>query len=588
MNKYLSHQSFLNIKTFVVKHKILSSVIIIVILGVGYYGYGKLTSTTGETKYVTSVVKKGTLVSSVSGSGQVAVTNQLDVKAKVSGEITWVSVKVGDKVYAGQALAGMDNRQAKNAVEEAESALVQAKLQFQKDQVQAPIDYQKSLDDLANAQSDLITGYNDTFNSISNTYLDMPNIVVGMQNTLYGYDLSLNRSQGNMDAILGNFHDEGYNRVRSFADKAAADYKIARDKYDLTFSFYKQISRTSSQKDVDSLLTQSIDTVTEIAQSLQSQLNFISTAIDVANQYGVNLSTTVTTMQTNTRTRLSTTNSDLSSLLSQKKALDTTKQTIKTSEQNITLLKVGNDTGSNPISLQIAQNDLVKQERALEDLKTTLSYYTVTAPFAGTVASVSAKVGESAGTIASIITNQQVAQLSMNEIDAAKISLGQKVTLSFDAIDGLTLTGTIVELDPLGTVSQGVVSYTAKIKFDTQDTRVKPGMTVNADIQTAVHQDVLVVPSSAVKTTNGVTSVQVFDPPLVNTGGTSGTTSAVVPRQVQVTVGISSDTEVEILSGLTEGQQVVTRTIIGTTNTTTTTAPSATSLIGGGGVRLGN
>ncbi len=110
-------------------------------------------------------------------------------------------------------------------------------------------------------------------------------------------------------------------------------------------------------------------------------------------------------------------------------------------------------------------------------------------------------------------------------------------------------------------------------------------MTVNADIQTAAHTDALYVPSSAVKTLNGVSYVQAFTPPLTDTTGTA-VPSTVLPTQIPVTTGISDDTNIEILSGVTEGQQVVTRTTTSTTAAkTTAAAPSATSLIGGGGNR---
>ncbi len=86
-------------------------------------------------------------------------------------------------------------------------------------------------------------------------------------------------------------------------------------------------------------------------------------------------------------------------------------------------------------------------------------------------------------------------------------------------------------------------------------------MTVNAAIITDAHQDVLTVPSSAVKTQGGSSYVMVFNPEVPNTGGTQGVTSLTPPQQVPVEVGISDDKNIEILSGLSEGQQIVTRTI---------------------------
>jgi HlyD family secretion protein len=85
------------------------------------------------------------------------------------------------------------------------------------------------------------------------------------------------------------------------------------------------------------------------------------------------------------------------------------------------------------------------------------------------------------------------------------------------------------------------------------------------------------VPSSAVKTQNGASYVQAFDPPLKETGGAQGITSDTAPRQIPVEVGISDDTKVEVISGLEEGEQIVTRIISGTA------AAAATSGSGGGG-----
>jgi hypothetical protein len=58
-----------------------------------------------------------------------------------------------------------------------------------------------------------------------------------------------------------------------------------------------------------------------------------------------------------------------------------------------------------------------------------------------------------------------------------KFVLGQKATLAFDAIDDVIVEATVSEIDVLGTVAQGVVTYTVKIAFDSDDDRIKPGMT---------------------------------------------------------------------------------------------------------------
>jgi len=590
MIKNLIKGIFQKAKTFYHKHKFLSIVILLAFALFAYYVYGKVTSTSGETRYVLGIVEKKTVIASISGSGQVESSNQIDIKPKVSGEILWLGVTAGDSVGASQALMSIDNTDAKKAIVDAEQNLAEAKLQFTKDQAAAPFDYQKTLDTLATDKDNLATAYINTFTTISDAYLDLPAVMSGLDNILFGYDLSPSRSQWNVNALVNLFSNTDKDKVQILADKAQADYNSARSKYDSSLEIYKLSSRYSTGADLEKLLGQTIDTTTAVAQALQSELNLLAEVIDLSQLHKQNLSPLVTTMQTNGRNYLSTANSTLNGLLSQKKTIDTDKRAITIDQQNISLLEVGNSNGENPISLQISANNIATQEENLAQLKADLADYTVVAPFGGTVAVVNVKKFDTAGTgsaVATLITTQKIATLSVNEVDAAKIKVGNKATMTFDAIENLSLTGSVESVDPMGTVSQGVVSYSIKIVFDTQDTRVKPGMTVNASIITEAHLDVLSVPSGAVKTQNGVSYVSVFEPALLNTGGTQGVVSTIPPTQVEVQVGISDDTNVEILSGLSEGQQIVTRTISGSA-TAATTATTNTNRSGGlgGGIRL--
>ncbi len=163
--------------------------------------------------------------------------------------------------------------------------------------------------------------------------------------------------------------------------------------------------------------------------------------------------------------------------------------------------------------------------------------------------------------------------------------MGQKATLTFDAIEGLEITGSVVEIDTVGTVTQGVVTYNVKIGFDTQDDRIKSGMSTSASIITDVRQDVVAVPSAAVKSQGANSYVEILDSTASTQEITAGITSSTPPRQQPVTVGISSDTMTEILSGIDTGTKVVTRTISSAT-ATTQQAPSLIGGGGGGGVRI--
>lgn len=166
-----------------------------------------------------------------------------------------------------------------------------------------------------------------------------------------------------------------------------------------------------------------------------------------------------------------------------------------------------------------------------------------------------------------------MAEISLNEVDVAKVKVGQKVTLTFDAISDLTIAGDVSEIDTIGTVTQGVVYYNVEIVFNTQDSRVKPGMSVSSAIITDMKQDVLLVPNSAVKSDN---SGQQYVQMLQNN----------VPVNQTVETGFSNDTMTEITSGLKEGDKVVTQTITASTATTATTQTTSQNRSTGGGIRI--
>jgi len=165
------------------------------------------------------------------------------------------------------------------------------------------------------------------------------------------------------------------------------------------------------------------------------------------------------------------------------------------------------------------------------------------------------------------------AQVQVNEVDVANVSIGQKVMMKLDALNNFETSGKVEKMDSLGTLSSGVVTYNVTIDFDSLDPRIKPQMSVASSIITDVKQSVLMVPSSAVKSQGGNTYVEVLN------GAT--------PEQKNVTVGASNSTSTEILSGINEGDNVVTQTI----NASSSTAASSTSSTnrtggGGGGIRI--
>jgi HlyD family secretion protein len=242
-----------------------------------------------------------------------------------------------------------------------------------------------------------------------------------------------------------------------------------------------------------------------------------------------------------------------------------------------------------PIDIQSSELSVTNAQNALQDAKDNLANYYIRAPFDGKIGTVSVnKYDQTSGAIATLITNDQYADMSVNEVDASKISIGDKATITFSAIPNLTLTGTVSERNPVGTVTQGVVNYDVRITLDAQNDQINPGMTLTAKIITATAQNTLVVPSSAVKTQGGQSYVLAFNPPIAESNASSTSSSAnatiittLIPERVMVTVGISDSSNTQILSGLSLGDQIILRTT--TTGTVTPTAASSATTRGGFG-----
>ncbi|MFA6524582.1 MAG: HlyD family efflux transporter periplasmic adaptor subunit [Candidatus Paceibacterota bacterium] len=526
-----------------VTHKIKSVIFLIILLALGYWGYGKITSTAGDTRYITSKIEKGTIISSISGSGQVSASNQIDIKSKVSGDVIYITSLNGKMVTSGTLIAQLDARDAQKLIRDAEINLENAKLSLEKLKIQ---------NSDANLNSDLIQAYDDGFNTVSSTFIDMPSIITGLENLFANQNLSEN-----------NARNSGYVALE-YRRTAETSYYNAKDIFEKNRINFRLLDRYSNKNDIENIINETYETTKAISDALKNLRNFVDYIAEDTGR-----TSDYTSSQNTLSTYISIINGHLSNLLSIK-----------------TIIKNNKDAFPNA-SLDIQSSELsVKQkENALQDAKDKLTDYFIRVPFDGTIASVDIKKSDSVSSntiIGTIITKKQLAEISLNEVDVAKIKIGDKTTLTFDAIDGLNIAGKVEEIDSVGTVSQGVVTYNVKISFDTQDERVKSAMSVSATIITAVKDNVLIAPNSGVKSKNGSSYVEMFSSPLVPpTDGSIGSISIIIPNKISVQVGVSNDSQTEIISGLKEGDKIVTRTILPTTTTTASTPSMFGSSNGG-------
>lgn len=593
------------ITIFWTAHKIISVVIIICIFGAGYEIYQKIHGAVPTTRTMLAKVQKGTIVSYVTGTGQVSVSTQLDFKPKVSADVVYVGVHDGQSVGAGTLVVQLDSSDAEKGVRDARANLDSANLSLQKllkppDQLsilQAENALVQAKETKQNAQTDLDKAYDNGFNTVASAFLDLSPTMMGLQDILSGTILSA--SQSNLAYYTDSVKNYDVKAI-DYKNQASDSYTKARHEYDINFQDYKSLTRSSDSNAIDGLIGETYDTARSVAESLKTSNTLIQFYEDKLIEHSVKPNTLADTHLSQLNTLTGKINSQILNLLSIKNQIDADRRAITNADRTIAekiasfeKLKAGADT----LDIQSQQLVVRQRDNALLDANDKLTDYFIHAPFDSVVAKVNVKKGDSASSatvIATVITKQQVAEISMNEVDVAKVKTGEKATLTFDAIPHLSITGQVADIDTIGTMSQGVVSYMVKIGFDTQDDRVKPGMTVSASIITDTKTDALYVPNSAVKSQGGGNYVEVPDSVDVPVFGTMSASLVILSkstaRQV-IEVGIANDEVTEITSGLKEGDVVVGRMITTTTATTQTSQSSSLRipglLGGGGGVRGG-
>lgn len=266
-------------------------------------------------------------------------------------------------------------------------------------------------------------------------------------------------------------------------------------------------------------------------------------------------------------------------------------------------------------SLNNAYFQLQAAEQALNSAATNAI---LTAPADATVAAINGVVGQSlgagsSGSSSSSSTSQALIILTdlskltitaqVNEVDVGNVQVGQSSQFTVAAYPTQTFRATVTAIDMIGQTASNVVSYTVQLTVDQQSlqgTHLYPGMTATVNITTAERIGVLLVPSAALSFPS--TAVQAGEvsrralTALSNGGQSSGTSQgtqhivlelkngALLP--VAIMTGLTDGQNTEVLSGLSDGDQVVIGQIGGNLNNSSSSGTNGSQRfngLGGGG-----
>ncbi|MHB1651844.1 MAG: efflux RND transporter periplasmic adaptor subunit [Desulfitobacteriaceae bacterium] len=267
--------------------------------------------------------------------------------------------------------------------------------------------------------------------------------------------------------------------------------------------------------------------------------------------------------------------------------------------------------GSQSTDVLQSQASVTQVQAQLSTAQTNLANATLTAPVDGVITTVAVQNYQSVGGNTAVMTlaagsNLLQVDVSVDQADIDQVKVGQKADITLDSHPDQHISGTVSQVALQGTTVQNVTTFNVTVQVDPSNTFLKAGMNANVSIILAEVKGVLTVPSEAIRGTgnrkgvlvpgaapdgsNGAGNASQKDKTAKQPtqGGTQGQASGnnfglsgVDAHFVPVETGLDDGTNVEIKSGLTDGQEIV----LGVRSAST---PKATTGFGPGGNNNGN
>ncbi len=460
-------------------------------------------------------VTRTDLKQTILATGQVTSETDLGLSFPTAGIIARLPVAVGDKVYRGQVLAALDNRNEYAALKSAQAnyeKVIEGASSEEVAVAQAALaSAQTSLDNIEKVQDTLVAN---AHRALLNTDLT-PVLTAG--------------SSGTAPSITGTYaggQDGSYTIVPHATSNAG-------------YFTYEGLETG----------TGTISTMGPIP--LGTKGLFIQFAAD----YVYNQSSVWTVLLPNTKSvhYLADYNAYQNAQKNRDSTIAGAQAAVAEAQANLDLKRAA----ARPADMAVAQAQI-------DEAEATYQKTIIVAPASGTITHVDIKIGERADAQKEVLVLENVNELyveaKINETNIAKVALGQPVTMTLDAFGpDVAFTGTVVHIDPSATTEDGVVNYVIKASIDNgssqkiDDNRsalqaaIRPGMNANMMITAWDHPNVLVIPKAAVKAVSGSLVVNVI----------TDAKKKKTEQRVITTGDLGDGNLIEVTSGLAEGDKIL-------------------------------
>ncbi len=478
-------------------------------------------ATTGAaTTYTTATVVKSDITSTLNGTGTLKPANSYDVTSLASGKILSANFEEGDIVQEGSPLYQIDTTDAQTAIKSAELNLERCK---------------------------------QSYKTVLETK-DNLNVTTPASGTITALTVQVGDNVAS-GATIGTIRDSATMTLSVPFNSSDVDSFYVGESADVTLdSTFETLSGT-------------ITKISGTEQVLTGNMLVKYITLDVSNPGGISETTVGTAKVGNIACNSSASFKYKSSQSIIAKASGTVASIIHdegsaVSKGSVVLTLSSDDIEGNIINSQLSLEDA---QNSLDDKKKALENYTITSPIAGTVTSKKCKAGDKLGSGSGSTANSTLCtildlsyltvEISVDELDIKKVSVGQNVTVTVDAAGDQTYTGIVTKVNISGTTTNGVTAYPVTVRIDDTD-GLLPGMNVSTSIVVDSVTNVLAVPVNAVVRGNQVlvkkgSSAAAPDSTGILTTGASGIPDGF--EYVDVTLGLNNSSLIEIKSGLSEG-----------------------------------
>jgi HlyD family secretion protein len=474
----------------------------------------------------TVTVKRGSLTATVAGSGAVAAEQALDITFETNGTLSEVLVAEGETVQAGQVLARLDDRNLKLQLANAQNSLLSAQARLAQAQ-----QGNARPEDLAAAQAQVAQAQA-SYNKITAgpTAEELASAQAAVRSAQAAYDAAAKASETTGSSLES---------AAAAMQKAEASVRRAQAAYD----------RVASNPDIGRR-QESLDLQTATIEFEQATANYDALAHTSAADAQSKVASAEATLA-QARYNLAKLEPAADDVASAQASLDQ-------AQANLAKLTAS----ATATDLQIQEAAVAQAQSAVEQAQLSLDMATLKAPFDGIVAAVYLDPGNlanSATPVLKLINRSTLhVDLKLSENDVARVVPDQLVKLRIESLDGWQAEGRVSYVAPAAETTNGVVTYAVRVAFPDNDPRVKVGMTADLDIITAEKANVLLAPNTALLPKGAAHVVQILEPAAGQGAPGPAKAGASVTREIEVQTGLTDGTQTEILSGLQEGDAIVT------------------------------